>query len=275
VESQVEHTGGKQEHGIKYWDTYAPMALWAFIRMILIIEVLQKWKSKQLDFVLAFPQAPVETDLYMAIPPGFSISGNKRDKVLKLKNNLYDQKQYGQVWNWFLSEGLIQLGFKQSMHDPCIFWRDKTIIVIYSDTRITGPNKQLIDEVITDIGSRFEITHKNTFDDFLGVKLIQNEAEGTIEFIQPQLIDSILNDLNLDDQSNQRKLPASAIKILHRHKSSDKHTEEWHYRSVIGKIYYLEKASRPDLAYAVHQCARFSEDPKIEHTKAVKLIGRY
>ena len=32
---------------------------------------------------------------------------------------------------------------------------------------------------------------------------------------------------------------------------------------------------RPDLTYAVHQCARFSHDPKREHGEAVKRIGRY
>jgi hypothetical protein len=38
---------------------------------------------------------------------------------------------------------------------------------------------------------------------------------------------------------------------------------------------YLEKCSRPDIAYALHQCARFSADPREEHSKAVKLISRY
>ena len=30
-----------------------------------------------------------------------------------------------------------------------------------------------------------------------------------------------------------------------------------------------------DISYNVHQCARFSENPKAEHVKAVKHIGRY
>ena len=38
---------------------------------------------------------------------------------------------------------------------------------------------------------------------------------------------------------------------------------------------YLEKSSRPDIAYATHQCTRFSSNPKIEHSNAVKRIGRY
>ena len=30
-----------------------------------------------------------------------------------------------------------------------------------------------------------------------------------------------------------------------------------------------------DISYNVRQCARFSENPKAEHGKAVKHIGRY
>ena len=37
----------------------------------------------------------------------------------------------------------------------------------------------------------------------------------------------------------------------------------------------MEKSTRPVIAYDVHQCARFASNPKVEHTKAVKLIGRY
>ena len=46
-------------------------------------------------------------------------------------------------------------------------------------------------------------------------------------------------------------------------------------RSVIGKLHYLVAGSRSEIAYAVHQCARFSHEPKMEHAKAVKWIGRY
>ena len=53
------------------------------------------------------------------------------------------------------------------------------------------------------------------------------------------------------------------------------HDKSFDYRSVIGKLNYLEKCSRPDIAFAVHQCARFSADPRISHGKAVKWLGRY
>jgi hypothetical protein len=226
--------------------------------------------------VLAFPQAPVETDLYMQIPAGFKLTSGRTDRVLKLQNNLYGQKQAGRVWNLFLTEGLQQIKFKQSENDPCIFWRGSVLIVIYTDdTIVTGPNETDIDKAITDIGKRFEITTSETVDSFLGVKIIRSQDGDKISFSQPQLIDSIIDDLNLDGQSNERSLPALTTKIMQPFEGNPLHSEDWHYRSLIGKLNYLEKATRPDIAYAVHQCARFSESPKEDHTKAVKLVGRY
>ena len=38
---------------------------------------------------------------------------------------------------------------------------------------------------------------------------------------------------------------------------------------------YLEKATRPDISFATHQCARFAAAPKKHHTRAVHGLGRY
>ena len=38
---------------------------------------------------------------------------------------------------------------------------------------------------------------------------------------------------------------------------------------------YLQGTSRPDLSIPTHQCARFNNDPKLSHARAVKKIVRY
>ena len=38
---------------------------------------------------------------------------------------------------------------------------------------------------------------------------------------------------------------------------------------------YLEKGTRLDIGYATHQCARFTEDPRTPHAKAVEHIAKY
>jgi hypothetical protein len=269
--------GSKQVYGENYWETYAPVASWASIRLIMCMAAKHRWKTKQLDFVQAYPQAPVETDIYIDIPKGCTVEGERDQWALKLVNNIYGQKQAGRVWNTFLIEGLTtKLGFRQSKQDPCILWRDKTIIVIYTDdTIITGPDEGQIDEVIKDIGSVFAITSQEKVSDFLGVNIARNEEDGSFMLTQQLLIKSIINDLGLKDDSNGRNTPALSSVILREYKESQPYNEKWHYRSIIGKLNYLEKSTRPDIAYAVHQCARFMENPKVEHAKAVKAIGRY
>jgi Reverse transcriptase (RNA-dependent DNA polymerase) len=105
--ARINIHGGKQTKGLNY--TYAPVATWSSIRIIMNMAAIYGWITRQLDFVLAFPQAPVETDLYMEIPRGFMIDGEDVDSsqyVLKLVNNLYGQKQAGRVWYTYLSHGL-------------------------------------------------------------------------------------------------------------------------------------------------------------------------
>ena len=60
-----------------------------------------------------------------------------------------------------------------------------------------------------------------------------------------------------------------------RHQDSENFDKSFDYRSIIGKLNYLERGSRSDISYAVHQCARFTSDPKKEHGNAVRWLGRY
>lgn len=114
--------------------------------------------------------------------------------------------------------------------------------------------------------------------DYVGMK-VTIRTNGTISLTQPQLIKSLLQDLSLaGDKVKPRTTPARSTVILDKGSASplfDEKKAGWKYRSAIGKLNYLERTSRPDISYAVHQCARFSEDPRECHAEAVKQIGRY
>jgi hypothetical protein len=102
--------GGMQTHGVNYWETYSPVVNWFSIRLALILALLFGWHTRQIDFVLAFPQADVECDLFMQLPRGVIFPGIHRSThCLKLKKNLYGQKQAGRVWNLHLVNGLVNM----------------------------------------------------------------------------------------------------------------------------------------------------------------------
>jgi hypothetical protein len=59
------------------------------------------------------------------------------------------------------------------------------------------------------------------------------------------------------------------------HKNSRPAKEDWSYSSVVGMLLYLASNSRPDISFAVHQCARFTHNPREIHQKALLRICRY
>lgn len=270
--------GSRMKHGQHYDFTYAPVASWNSIRSLLILTALFGWHTRQIDYVLAFPQAPVEREIYMEIPRGFEIKGeNTRDYVLKLHRNIYGQKQAGRVWNKYLTDILVnKVGFTQSKVDECVFYRGSVMYVLYTDDSILGgPNLKEIEQAIEDIkAAKLDITVEGDLQDFLGIN-IDRKADGSIELTQPHLVDQILEDLKMGDETKVKTTPAKVSTLLSRHTNSPDFDNSFNMRSVVGKLNYLEKGSRADIAYATHQIARFVSCPKREHGEAVRWLARY
>ncbi len=75
--------GSKQEEGVKFWETFMPVASWSTIRMVLILDLIHKWDTRQIDFVLAYTEVAVEYKLAMSISKGFEVEGDE-EYALKL-----------------------------------------------------------------------------------------------------------------------------------------------------------------------------------------------
>ena len=276
--ARLNFDGSKQLHGIHFWETYAPVVSWPVIRFFLALSLLKGWETRQLDFVLAYTQADVETELYMKVPKGYDKTGiTEKTHALKLLKNLYGQKQAGRVWNQYMVEKLKRLRFEQSTVDECVFYYKQSVLIVYTDDCIImGPNGKELDRMFKKLQSQFDITMEGTLCDYLGI-MIKKEASGRFRMTQPHLITSILKDLGLDKpNTNPADTPALSTKVLSRGLTEAPHNpHEFDYRSVVGKLNYLEKSTRPEIAEAVHQCARFSANPRKSHTEAIKRIGRY
>ena len=198
--------------------------------------------------------------------------------MLKLKCNVYGKKQAGRVWNQYMDQAMRAIGFTLSKFDPCLYYRNSIIFLVYIDDHIIfSPNDKAIDEVVTDLRNstqNFTLDDQGEVGDFLGIQ-IQKLDNGSIILTQPQLIDSIIQDLHLQSGSNPKNRPSITTKLLHKDADSPDMTPDFQYRSVIGKLNFLEKLTRPDISVSVHQCTRFTEHPKRSHAEAVKWIGCY
>ena len=128
--------GGKQEHGINYWETYSATLAWPTICFLLSQSLIMGWHTKQIDFTLAYPQADAECQLYMEVPKGFNVSGGNDNHCLMILKNIYGQRQAGQVWSLHLRKGLQECGFSPSQVDECVFYKGTVIFMVYVDNAI-------------------------------------------------------------------------------------------------------------------------------------------
>ena len=68
--------GGMQVWGENYWETYAPVVNWLSVRLLMTVARIHGISSKSIDFVLAFPQAELEVDIFMEILAGMQVKDN-------------------------------------------------------------------------------------------------------------------------------------------------------------------------------------------------------
>ena len=270
--------GSQQQHGVDYTETYSPVVSWTTVRILMILAKIFGLHMRQVDYVQAFPQAylPEGENVFMEIPDGYDMGDkDKHDYCLQLVKNCYGLKQAAYNWNNLLKSGLISLGFKASEHDPCLYIKEDVICVIYvDDTLFFSKDPSKVDKVISNLQKlNFELTDEGDVDAFLGIK-VEQLPDGTINMTQPELINRVITTLGLDGESKQHKVPAVS-RPLHAHKDGAEREKKWNYRSVIGMLTYISRNTRPDIEYAVHQCARFQLNPKKAHENAVTRIGRY
>ena len=273
--------GGMQVHGENYWDTYAPVVNWISIRMMLTISVIHQMYTTSIDFTLAFPQAEADVTIYMEVPIGCEVP--EGDYVCKLIKNLYGLKQAARTWFEYLRDSLTEneneggFGFRQSLVDPCIFYKDGvTLITWVDDCLIFARKKEMADEVINALRNKFTLTEDEDVSAYLGILMKLDEENDTVEMSQPFLIQRIIDLLgDAVKDANIKDTPTVYKEILTKDDEGPDRKQAWSYRSAIGMLNYLAATTRPDCLFAVHQCARFSSNPKLSHERAIKRIVRY
>jgi hypothetical protein len=197
--------GKEQAFGHDYWETYAPVAAWSTIRLLLYLSTILDLHTKQVDYTSAFPQADLDVPVYMRVPQGWYVKPDGRlaqhkdpkfqdkDHYLKLKKNLYGCKQAARNWFKKLSEGLLKEGFVQTKTDSCLFMRHDCLIIVYvDDCLFFSPNKSTINSVIASLSTTFKLKDEGDVSAFLGVQINKDRKAKTVSFSQPGLIDQLI-----------------------------------------------------------------------------------
>ncbi len=261
-------------------NNYSPLVGWPTVRTALTLAAAKGWKSRQVDFTLAFCQSPQPEDkpLYMELPQFYRPQGMEgRDVVLKMNKSIYGQVDSPKLFYEHLSRGMDALGFEPSASDPCLFIHKehKIMVLNYCDDQIwLSPDNNLIEKYVKqlqDIGYDLTLEEEGDLFGFLGINFERNGK--AIKLTQAGLIKKVINYMGMS-KATSRDTPA-AQEALGSDKDGLPFDKEWSYPAAVGMLLYLSSNTRPDVQFAVHSAARHTHSPKKSHGQAVKRIVRY
>ncbi len=146
------------------------------------------------------------------------------------------------------------------------------MLVYVDDCLLFAKTNDVLDSVLASLEKDFVLTSEGTVGAYLGID-IHRTTDGYLELILPGLITKIISACGLQDQSAEHLTPSTTILTSDLSGPPREHT--WNYRSLIGMLNYLATSTRPDITFAVHQCARFTTNPRHIHELAIQRIVRY
>nr|GEV07445.1 retrovirus-related Pol polyprotein from transposon TNT 1-94 [Tanacetum cinerariifolium] len=247
--SRLVVRGYRQEEGIDFEESFAPVARMEAIRIFLAYSVHKSFSVFQIDVKTAFLHGSLKEVVYVCQPEGF-IDVDHPSHVYKLKKALYGLKQAPRAWR---------------------FLDDILVVQVYVDDIIFGSTHPRYIQLFSDLmQSRFEMLMMGEMTFFLGLQVNQspcgifiNQSKYVLEILKTYEMEScdpvgtpteIKDKLDLD----QNETPVDATK----------------YHSMIGALMYL-KSSRPNIVHATCLCARYQAKPTEKHLKEVKRIFHY
>ena len=142
------------------------------------------------------------------------------------------------------------------------------------DSIILGPTEKNINEAVQALlDQKLELIMEGNVSDFLGVH-IYKVSNDIYHLHQTHQINRVINDLNLQhDNVNTKSVPYKISEVLKRDREGAPFDDSFDYRSVIEKLNHIERCTRLDIAYIVHQCARFMSEQCKTHSNAIKWLG--
>ena len=242
--------------------------------MMTTLSIVMDLKTKQVDYTNAFAQAELCPDehIFVELPRDFETK-MQGDYVLTLLKSLYGLNDAPLRWFEKLFCQLKKHGFCQSLVDPCLFLHPKMVCICWvDDCLFYARDSKDIDDMLTDLRSEFTLEEEAEVNQFLGIEYSKS-PEGDLELVQTGLIDKVINYCGMLG-CNSKATPANQVP-LGTCANGPKRVDGWNYASAVGMLLYLAQNTCPDIAFAVHQCARFTHCPCKAHEDAIKRICRY
>eukprot|EP00122_Pirum_gemmata_P010557 Pgem_evm1s9765 len=240
--------GNYQTEGIHYDAVSSPVVGVEAMKLMFVIGQKLHWLIYTFDVKSAFFHSGIDKDIYLRPFPLLQLIGVElnEDECLKLIKSCYGSKQAALLFFTFMVQVLLNLGYKKSLVNPCIFYtRDSYVSTHVDDGCAVFRNREVKEEFERELARQVCIKYMN-FPKSKQFELVNANEEQVPISQYPQ---EFMNDTPFDDVKK--------------------------FQSGMGHVGFLVNHARPDGKFAYSILASHSHNPTVKHWKMLKKVMRY
>jgi hypothetical protein len=271
--------GFTQRYGIDSTETFSPVAKFDSIRTFLSIAAVEDLDLTQFDVRTAFLHGQLDEEIYMIQPPYFE-DVTRPHHVCRLRKSLYGLRQASRVWNRRFTQFLANHNLVATHQDPCVYksTTQPTILlaIFVDDGLIASTGYMYTDPILQEMDDVFKVRVDEP-DTFVGLRISRNRAQRSIFIDQTRYVERLLSKYGYSE-AHPVQVPADPnlrLSLYMDHDPIDAQTSIFPYKELLGSVAFSALGTRPDIAFAVSNCARFSHKPTKSHCTALKKIACY
>jgi len=235
---------------------------------IMNVALQKNWKFATADVPSAFLHAKINEEQYMRLSKDATKYYLSRDQTLKekldekgnlyvlLKKSLYGLRQAAKLWNDELNDTLLSFGLIKSVTERAMFYNYGMYLMLHVDDIIVFYQNKHDVEKLSEALKKYGNVIFNFGDkqQYLGMEIVRTSDKYCIN--QKGFIENLV-----DGIKETRKYPIFSLTPKEDGEGVDKNK----YLSLLMKIMYVAKATRPDLVFACSYFGSFSQAPKKVH----------
>jgi hypothetical protein len=173
--------------------------------------------------------------------------------------------------------------------DPCLvcidgaridekFKGEHVFLLVYvDDILLVSTSEDLADKLLDSIASEFKMPcpGKSETLEFLGARITKCPNTGAVTLDHTSHIRELVESYGLSYNNKGGRIKSPGIAKLRLVQNNGEPVDPHGYQCLVGKLQYIANTTRPDITYCTNVCARFTQNPSLDHWLAAKRIVQY